>query len=170
MSDVSSAVLGTTRGDVVVSTSVEVRAVTLALVSQARRYVDIASRQLDPPIYDDAAVLGALQQVALGSRYARIRILLREPQAVLQRSHRLLELMRRLTSYIEMRAPGDEDHEFNEALLLVDDCGYLRRVLADRYEGVASFSDRPMVSDLRRRYDAIWARAAPDPNLGRLHL
>jgi len=131
----------------------------LALLPLARRQVDIAARWLDPPLYDREEVLDALRGLAVRQRRSRIRLLVLQPEGLEQRGHRLLDLAFRLTSFFEVRRPAEEDRDFNEALLLVDDAAWLRQPQADRYESSICGTDAGSLRALRHRFDGIWTRA-----------
>ncbi|MBI4693723.1 MAG: hypothetical protein HY749_06855 [Gammaproteobacteria bacterium] len=145
-------------------------AMSLALASQARRSIDLISRQLDPTIYDDEDFAGAVKNLALSSPQARVRILVLDPGALVTKGHRLLELAQRLSSFISIRRPAPEDREFNEAWLVVDGTGYIHRRFSDRHEAQANFNDKRHAQLLSNRLEDLWYRASPDPNFRRLHL
>lgn len=150
--------------------SATVGAALLALASQARRSIEIVSRHLDPVLYDTDAFAAALRGLVVDSRRAQVRMLVLDPSPVVSRGHRLVELAQRLSSYVAIRVPGPEHREFNEAWLVADNTGYLHRRFSDRFEAVANFADRRFATHLANRFDEIWQRAQPDPNLRRLHI
>lgn len=71
---------------------------------------------------------------------------------------------------IEIRKPDREYRDFAESFLLVDDCGYLHRKLADRYRATACFNDQLQVSQREEIFTDAWERGEPDMELVRLHL
>jgi len=162
--------LGQDREEFRISGRDELRAASLAMACQCRRSLEIISRQLDPAVYDSQAFSEALRQLALQSQYARIRILVLEPAALVSRGHRLLELAGRLSSFFELRVPGSEHQGLNEACLIADGIGAIHLPVADRYEGRGSFSDHQLAGELGRHFEEIWAKAQPDPNLRRLKI
>jgi hypothetical protein len=145
-------------------------AVTLALAAQARRTLDIVSRHLDPSLFDREDFVDAVKSLALSSRRAEIRLLVLDPAPVVLRGHRLVQLAQRLSSFIQLRVPSAEHREFNEAWVVADNTGYVHRRFSDRFEGTANFADPRHAARLTNRFDEIWQRANPDPNLRRLHL
>ncbi|MBM4227350.1 MAG: hypothetical protein FJ164_06350 [Gammaproteobacteria bacterium] len=147
-----------------------VRETSLALVRRARRSVDIFSRHLDPMIYDTAEFVEGLRALIVGSRRARVRVLLREVAPVVAQGHRLIELAQRLSSYIEIRVPALEHQDTADAWLVVDGCHYLHRRSGERHEATAAFDDARRARQLTLRFEEIWARAQPDLNFKRLHL
>ncbi len=168
--DFSASVLGETTARVRVDTAAENLACALSMARQCRRLLDISSRHLDPMIYDTAEFVAAVRELARRSRYTQIRILVHSPGQLVARGHRLLEVAQALSSFIQVRVPGDEHRDFNEAMLIADRCGYIHRPLADRHEAAADFNDPQTCTDLLRRFDIVWEAADPDPNFRRLHV
>jgi hypothetical protein len=155
---------------IVIDDSATLHEVSLRLVEQCVRRLDLASRHLDPAIYDRDDFVGAVKRLALSSRLAQVRLLVTETGPVVSRGHRLIELAMRLTSFIEVRTTGPEHKGFNEAMLIADNTGYVHRRFADRYEGEASFADKRRASDLTTRFEELWERSLPDQNFRRLHI
>jgi hypothetical protein len=144
--------------------------VAAALVAQAVRTLEIFSRDLEAEIYAQTEFLAGFKALALRSQHVRIRILLQDPARVLRDGHRLVELARRLSSFIEIRRPSHDYREYNEAFMIVDGTGLLHRRLADRFEGSASFKQPLRARELNNFFDEVWQRSAPHPELQRLHL
>ncbi len=153
-----------------VNTRAALAQVSLALATQARRTLDIVSRHLDAPLYDNEAFAVAVKHLALSHRSARIRLLILDPQPLLGQGHRLIELATRLTSFIEIRTPSPQHCSFNEALLIADNQGYVRRQFADRYEAEVDFCSRQRAAALTERFEQMWQRGQLDANFRRLHL
>ena len=146
------------------------RQLALAMASQCVRTLDIVSRHLDPVIYDNEAFATAVRQLAIGSKYSRIRLLVSDPAPLVTGGHRLVSLTMQLSSFVSIRKPGPDHRGFNEAWLIADKIGYIRRIFSDRYDTTANFSDRRYAAELTRQFDDIWERAELDPNFRRLSL
>jgi hypothetical protein len=146
------------------------RQAALALARQARRTLQIFSRDLEPAIYEQPDFIAAVTQLATHSRSARIAILLQDPTRAVKEGHRLVELARRLSSYIEIRRPAQQHAERTEAFLIADEAGVLRRPLADRYEGMLSFHAPLEARRLVTLFAEMWEKSESDPELRRLHL
>ncbi len=162
--------LGSNSGLMELITSEENREIALALVSQAAVSVDIVSRHLDPPIYDQTPFIEAVKRLVLDHRMARVRMLVRDTQPILSGGHRLVNLATRLSSFLEIRIPAEPHQDFNQAFLIVDGTGFIHRELADRYEGIADFANRGQASDLQRKFEEMWSIATPDPNLRQMRI
>lgn len=166
----SERLLGTTDEPLEIARSDDLREVALSLATQARRTVDIVSRHFDPALFDNEAFYAALRDLLVDSRRAQVRVLLLDPAPLSSRGHRLIELSQRLSSFMAIRVPGQEHKEFNEAWLVADNTGYFHRRFSDRYEATTNFADRRLSTHLTNRFEEIWQRAQPDPNLRRLHI
>jgi len=146
------------------------RQAAVQLASQARRSLAMFTRDLEPAIYNTQEFIAAVQQLALRSQYSRIRIVAIDPGPAVRDGHRLIELARRLSTYIEIRRPSEDHAKLTESFLISDDSGLLYRPLASRYEG---FADPNIPSEARNRlrnFDDIWEQAEPEPEFRRLGL
>lgn len=162
--------LGETKEALAVETSEEHRLATLRMTRQSRRSIDIISHYLDPFVYDTPDVIEALKQLVLQHAQNRIRVLVFEPLSIVQRGHRMIELMHSLPTYIAFRKPGYEYDGFTESVFIADVTGYILRTTADRYEGTVNFNDPRGARTLRHKFDEMWERSRPDPNLKRIGL
>ena len=148
----------------------ETRELTLRMVDQANRSLDLLTFDLEPSLYDQPAFLESFKRLALKSKVARIRILLQDNGLVRSQGHRLIELVQRLPSTVQLRKPDRIFQGFQENFLLVDDCGYLHRRLSGRYQVSACCNDRLQVSQFAELFTEAWEAAEPDRELARLHL
>jgi hypothetical protein len=138
----------------------QLAAARLALLAQARRQVDIRLPRLDGSLYASLEELGELRRLATSGRGAQIRLLLGDPAAALRDGHRLILLMQRLPSAIQVRVPVDEIDLGNpSSSLLTDVGGYLFQADAERPQGRAALADRPGWAPLRQQFDEMWERA-----------
>ena len=169
-SEQPSAELGISTGQIEIRSREELARLSLQLAAQASRRLDIVSRHLDSDLYDNNLFCEAVKRLALSHRNARIRLLIIDSKPLKTRSHRLLELAARLTSFIAIYGPGAQHRDFNEAFLLADDAGYIQRRFGDRFEGNADFNDRRTTLALRERMDDMWERGSPDLSFRRLHI
>jgi len=145
------------------------RRAAVGLVLQARRNVDIFTRDLDKKIYDNKAFLDGLQNLAINKR-GMIRILVKDSSNAVKYGHRLIALSQRLTSFIEIRRVAEDFKEYNEAFLVADEIGYAHRKHADRFEGTARFNAAKEAVNLLVFFNEVWRHSAPDPNLRRIYL
>jgi len=147
-------------GPLPAGTPEQLTAARLALLSGARRQVDIRLPRLDGALYASAEALAELRRIATSGRGAQIRLLLGDPAAALRDGHRLILLMQRLPSVIQVRMPVEEiDRGDPSACLLTDANGYLFEPDAERAQARAAMVDRPGWVPLRQQFDQMWERA-----------
>lgn len=170
MQDIQNHRLGETNELLSLETAGDHRAVALALTQQAVRTLHIFSRDLDHALFDTPEFEEAASQLARGSQYARIQILVQDSSGAVRRGHRLITLAQRLSSRIEIRKPVTEYADINRAFFIADETGYISRQLADRYDGVGNFNDRLTARDLAGFFNEVWERSQQDSQLRRLHL
>ena len=148
----------------------EVVLASMRLVSQAKRTLDITSRDLDPEIYDNDEFVTAVKNLATRSRLSKIRILIQDSSKIVNHGHKLIDLAHRLSSFIEIRLQGKHFNEYNEAWLIVDESAWLRRPVSDRFEGECDFYTPRLIQERLIAFNEMWTAGEPDPNLRRLHL
>lgn len=168
--DFSGFVLGETADLVEVGRGAQVRAAAASMARQARRTLDIVTRDLDAPVYDDVDFLEAAKRLALRSGRTRVRILLQHVASPVARDHRLLALARRLSSSMQMRVPRPPYANYNSAFLVADGVGTIFRALADRYEAQVCFRNPREAAELTRLFDEMWSLAKVDLNLHTLKI
>ncbi|MCC5857436.1 MAG: hypothetical protein JJT90_04715 [Ectothiorhodospiraceae bacterium] len=142
-----------------------------ALLQAARHQVDLLSPLLDPALYDRPPCLEALRRMVVNAgRHARVRVLVADADAVVSRGHRLIELSRQLSSFIEIRRLAEEDRNEEIAMLLVDGESYLYWGPGTGYQGSGRRHHRGSCRRLRQLFQDCWDRSEPAPSLRRLHL
>lgn len=168
--DPTSCRLGESTGEYALATREDNRSAAAILATLASRRIELFSPDLEPALYDQTPFIEALTRLSLSSPRARIRILAKDFERTVKDGHRLVELSRRLSSYIELRKVHTDYQEYNETFLLVDDYGLLHRRHAPRFEGEFSCKAPLEVRRLRAYFDEVWGRSEPDADLRRLHL
>ena len=162
--------LGVDRDELALDSSDLVRAVDVALVSQSTRYVDIVTRELDRTLYDRTEFLDALQRVLLGSARARLRVLTQSIDRAVAYGHRLLDVARRMPTYVDIRLQSAEFSQYNAAYLIADRIGYTYRDAANRFDGVACFNGRTRADRLTHEFEQMWLSARGHPDMRNFHL
>lgn len=146
-------------------------ACVLELLALAKREVAIYSRDLDPALFDQEAVLEALKRVGTAGRGALVRVIVQNPAAAIADNHRLISLAHRLPSVFQFRTPDtEEDLQYPSAFLVTDRRGYYFRVLGSRFEGEAHTYAPGRQAQLREFFNQVWERSLPPPQLRELHL
>lgn len=146
----------------------EFRAALLEMLDGCRRDLAIFSGSLPRPLYHDPQVVEAISAFARSSRYARVRILIRDSDPLVQRAHRLLLLAQRLGSRIEIRKlhPTVDTPEWEFAV------ADLRRVLVAedkaQWQGIYDPDAPVRARKLLDPFEQSWPLAGVDANLRRL--
>lgn len=162
--------LGETETLLDLDTAADNHDVALELVRQAKREVCIMSYDLDPQVFSHGDFVDALSAFVRQSRQATARILVQKSDKAVKQGHRLIPLAHRLSSSLSLHKPGFEHRDYFEAFMVVDGIGYLKRQLADRFEGVASFKAPIEGRDLTALFNSMWEQSEPDPQLRRLQI
>jgi len=146
------------------------RNAALAIAKQTHRTLVLQSYDLEPLIYDTSEFLEAVRQIAVNSTHASIRILIEDSRKIVTGGHRLVGLMRQLTSFIEIRKINTDLKSCSDAFVIGDETALLYRRQAQRYEGFVNFNDRGRCRQIMSDFRDSWEKAAPDPELRRLHI
>ncbi len=157
-------------GRILLERSGEHYATALDMLRRTRRSVHVFSRRLDGKLYDTREFAETVARLATRQPRVRIRILLQEIDPLIKHGHRLIELSRRLTTAMEIRAVHPDYRQHNEAFMVFDERRIIHRSLADRYEGFAADDDPDLARQLLAFFTEVWASSTVDPNLRRLHL
>ncbi len=170
MQDLTHHQLGSHNQLLTLETSSDNYQLALQMLQQSRRDVAILSRHLDGRLYDTGEFIHALSQLAVQHPRCQIRLLLKDVEPLIKYGHRVIELSRRLSSMIGIRTIHSHYREYNEAYMVFDERGIIKRRYADRYEGIANFNDPVQARELMAFFNEVWNISEPDPNLRRLHI
>jgi hypothetical protein len=92
-----------TNRDIVGGTA-ELRQAIIDIVSRAKRTLAILTPNLEPEIYEHHEFLDALKRFVLATSFARVRVLITEPQRTIKPGNQFVQMGQRLNSYIEFRS------------------------------------------------------------------
>jgi len=142
----------------------------LELVKQCTLKLAIISKDLDPFVYDQTDFVEALRKLALNRHFVEIRILVFEPDLIIRKGHKVLDLAGKLSSFIHILKPAPQYITFNESVLIADEIGYLFRENSERYDGKVNFNSRRESKCMLDVFNDMWSTAIPDPNLRRIQM
>ena len=163
-------VLGQTKEEFEIDGIDEVSAISLDLTLQCRRIIQITSRHLDQALYDNNNFIQALQILIKSSRFSTIQILVHDSSPAVKCDHKLITLYQRFSSYVHIRQISKKFKNYNEAILLADQNGFIYRQFADRYKASVNYSDPLRAKKLAEGFTEIWDVSEPDPHVRRLNL
>lgn len=142
----------------------------LKLVTQARRHIDLLSRDLDSLIYGSDDFVQAISEFARSSRNAEVRILVKDTKSLVESGHKLAKLHQRLSSKILLRKLIIEPDNTDMGFMLCDTNALLYKNDETIYRGFANLDAAVEVKRLRETFDYIWQYAEPEPELQVLHI
>lgn len=140
------------------------------LAESARQEVLILSADLQAHLYDQAPFLAAVRRLATSGGRASIRVLVRDVDPAIKNGHRLVELARRLTSFIEIRRLAVQDVNLETCFMLVDRRAFLWQPTSAGRAARLARQARRQGRDLAQLFQEYWDRSESDPNLRRLWL
>ena len=138
----------------------EVRAATETVAASGQRLISIMTPDLEPEIYDQAALLETIKRFVLGHSFAKVRVLMRDQARLSNGANRFIAMAHRLTSYLEIRLRAPQYRELSAAYCIADDRAIVYRVRADRAEGIAGFNNPPIARQDLQEFDAVWQASA----------
>ena len=162
--------IGDDSGPLALNHREENAAAAARLAGQTRRSLRLFTRDLDPELYNRREFLDPLRRLATGRHHARVEILLLDPHRAVRDGHRLIELARRLSSFIELRRLHPDYRERLETFLIADERALLYREQADLYAGKVDFNAPIEAKGLLRLFSEAWEKSATDQELRRLHV
>lgn len=170
MHDIEDYILGETNKLLQLETRAENILAANHMANQCQRSLNIISRKLDPLVFDTTEFANAIKYLALCHRRAQIQIIIFEPDTIVKRGHRLLELSGKLSSFIELRKAHYSFSDYNECLIVADTTGYIHRKNGELYESTLNFKDHRISYNLLKQFINMWELATPDPDLRKMIL
>lgn len=142
----------------------------LALLEQTRRRARLFTHDLESRLYDRNEILDAISRVARQSRFARVEVLVFDPRPAIRDGHRLIELARRLSSFIELRQVHDDYQQDPTAFALFDDRGLLYRSQHALLNGFADYNAPNACQEKHKYFQEVWEKSSPVQEFRRLYL
>ena len=126
------------------------------VVGQARHRVWLYDRLLEHDLYDRRRFRELISTLARRHRLSEIRLLIHDDKPLVKRRHRLVELMKRLPSHMELKLVNEEYPVENQAFLIADREGVVYRHDFDKPQGFAKFADSGRVKLLEESFQRMW--------------
>ena len=140
----------------VISTKEEMRQAAIDVVREASRKVSIFTHDLEPGIYDDPDFLEVIKRLVLSQTYARVRVLIADPNRAIKNGNSFVYLGRRLNTYIEFRHVREDFRTHAEAFCIADERSLVYRLQAERWEGIVDTYEPPVAQLYSKMFDEIW--------------
>jgi predicted GNAT family N-acyltransferase len=148
----------------------EVRDAIVELCAHARRDVRIFSQELDPKLFDDAGLLEALSRFARRHQHARVTILVHDSRRMVRDGHRMLDLVRRLSSSMSIRLVHPDLRDRDDTFVVADGTGVVSIPRHDTPAGFTNLNDRPLAGQFAKVFDRLHERSVHDPYLRTMNL
>lgn len=142
----------------------------LQLLRQVRRELFIVTPDFEPDRYNDTGFSEALSAFVRRNRHADARILLGDPAIALRWGHRVVNLSRRLTTRLRIRQLHEADYDPEQAWMVADGIGLLRRDSTDGFKGMLSAKSIPHAQRASSRFIELWERSREIPDFRHLAL
>ncbi|MHB8821216.1 MAG: DUF7931 domain-containing protein [Pseudomonadaceae bacterium] len=143
----------------------QVRAHALAFFQQAQRNLCLYSPDLEPWLFHHSSIQQACTRFLLAHPRNRLRILIEDSTRAVQSGHRLLTLVRRLSSNAQIRKVNPEYPREDDTYLIADKSGLLIRPHRDPHNGYALYNNPARVRLSQSSFDQAWERSLSDANL-----
>jgi len=140
----------------VISTQEEMRQAVIDVTREAERRVSIFTHDLEPGIYDDPDFLEVIKRLVLSKTYARIRVLIADPNRAVKSGNNFVHLGRRLNTYIEFRHVREDLRTHAESFCIADETALVYRLQANRWEGIADTFEPAVARLYGKMFDEIW--------------
>lgn len=141
-----------------------------SLVAQARQRVRIYDHHLLHSLYDDPFLADQLSALARRNRKTGVQILIHDDRPLVERRHRLVELMHRLPSSITLKLVNTSYPSEDGAFVLVDGQGVLYRNQAREMSGFGRFRAAGRVRVLQESFQRMWDYGRTSLELRRMPL
>jgi len=145
---------------VVVNTKDELRAAVVEVTSLAQRGLVILTPDLEPEVYDHEDFLESLKRFVLARSFARVRVLITEPERTMKTGNQFVLMGRRLNSYIEFRSLPESAQPREEAFCIADDRAVVYRARWERAEGVVDTYAPNVAKRYLQLFDELWQAAS----------
>jgi len=154
----------------VLATVAEVRAAVVEVTGLATRTLSIFTHDLEPEIYDHDDFLETLKRFILARTFARVRVLIQDPNRVIKNGSRFVSMGRRLNSYIEFRNVRPEFQGHPEAFFIADEHALVYRARAESWEGMSDTHEPAVARIYLSKFETIWSACEIEPQLRQLQI
>lgn len=132
----------------------------VTLCESANRELCILSPALDHRVFDTAELASALSALARSTRHSRVRILVSDYRPLVQRSHRLLALARRLPSSVILQQLDEHPDWKGETIVIRDRSGVLYKPADSDSAAFYEPDSRPAAERQLVLFEELWRHSA----------
>ena len=142
----------------------------IKLAETARQRIWILSHALEPEFYDQTEFISICKNLVISHSQCHIRLLIQNNENLRKMDHRLLSLMNRLPSSIELKVCHQEYRHHPETFMLTDDKGLFLKRTPGRSKAFLYMDNRLVNEEYSRLFQSIWDQSDHDITLSQLSL
>ena len=144
------------RARVVLTGTAVLRSAIVDVVSHAERTLAILTPNLEPEIYEHTSFLDTVKRFVLSKTFARIRVLITEPERTLRSGNEFVQMGQRLNTYIQFKSLDAGMRPLREAYCIGDADSIVYRADYASGEGVFDACSPKLASHYLGRFDKLW--------------
>ncbi|MFW5450927.1 MAG: hypothetical protein ACKE9I_04955 [Methylophagaceae bacterium] len=148
----------------------QAQSLILQLAQQAKRQICFLGNNIDPILFDNTEFVDCISEFARRSDKTIIKLLIHSSQTNIQNGHRLIPLIQRLTSSIQLNITAEQHQDSLNMFMVVDKTSYLYCPSYLRYQGKCCFHDPTEARDLKKTFNDRWDNSMPDTMTRRLNI
>lgn len=126
----------------------EIRTAICDIVARAERTLAIVTPNLEPEIYEHYEFLDTVKRFVLSKSFARIRVLITQPERTMMSGNQFVQMGQRLNTYIQFQSLASRLRPVSEAYCIADADALVYRADHSTGEGIV---DRH-APEIARRY------------------
>ena len=134
----------------------ETRAAIIDIVGRAQRSLTILTPNLEPEIYEHDDFLVTLKRFVLAKSFARVRVLITEPERAIKPGNQLVQMGQRLSSYIELRNLAESLRPDVRAYCIADADSVLYRANYSTGDGMVAQNAPEIAKLYLSEFDELW--------------
>lgn len=161
--------LGFTKEEFETNSFEHIHELACSMIEQADKSIEILCHDLTPRIYNHADIVEHIKQAIIQHK-VKVRILIQNVDSIIHHDHLILNLHRKLTSYVEIRKTSESYKKAYRSILIADQRGFIKRENAERVEGICNYNDPNICRDLVSEFNEVWEHSSIDPNLRGMRL
>lgn len=166
----NNAVLGETRGDIILNDRESFQLATLWLFRKTKHTLKIFSYDLESDLLDRPEIFETASKVARDSRNSRIHILVQSSTFASKNGHVLIRLAQKMPSHVQIRSTHKDYRHFSHSYTLADETTVMFRKSPESYIGTINFNDPIHARERHEKFDEIWGMSEPDTSVRQLSL
>lgn len=143
----------------IVSGTAELRSAVIDVVSRAQRTLAILTPNLEPDIYEHDEFLEVLKRFVLAKSFARVRVLISEPERAIKPGNQFVQVGQRLNSYIEFRNLAQAFRPEIRAYCIADAEAVIYRADYRTGQGMVALQAPDIARLYLSEFDDIWQPA-----------